>query len=245
MELTEIQKKDLQKYSLLLNSLNEEDGISWSRNYYDGEWEDDLGGPFYNGKYTDEPSFIPKSIEELFDNIVEGFDTSNFYDEMYDNETGTLYFEINAQDRQVVVTYEYPELNSEETSVTKTFVDLVNIPNPWYSQNNPNKRERFLDKEFINELKTKYGNEILLTYEGGGDEGWINDFMETDKGEVRMDSLLEDISYNVIDLFHGGWENNEGSNGSILINLDDEDITITHNNNYVEEVLKHNFTLNF
>jgi hypothetical protein len=69
--------------------------------------------------------------------------------------------------------------------------------------------------------------------------------METDKGEVRMDSLLEDISYNVIDLFHGGWENNEGSNGSILINLDDEDITITHNNNYVEEVLKHNFTLNF
>jgi hypothetical protein len=164
---------------------------------------------------------------------------------MYDNETGTLYFEINAQDRQVVVTYEYPELNSEETSVTKTFVDLVNIPNPWYSQNNPNKRERFLDKEFINELKTKYGNEILLTYEGGGDDGWINDFMETDKGEVRMDSLLEDISYNVIDLFHGGWENNEGSNGSILINLDDEVITITHNNNYVEEVLKHNFTLNF
>ena len=50
MELTEKQKKDLNGFSLILNSLNMEDGVEWYYRYY-GEWEDDEpNGPHYNNR---------------------------------------------------------------------------------------------------------------------------------------------------------------------------------------------------
>ena len=50
MELTEKQKKDLNSFSLILNSLNMEDGVEWYYRYY-SEWEDDEpNGPYYNNR---------------------------------------------------------------------------------------------------------------------------------------------------------------------------------------------------
>ena len=87
MELTEKQKKDLNSFSLILNSLNMEDGVEWSYRYYD-EWQDDEPyGPFYNNRDVgSELNFLPGSIGELFEEIKENFDTGNFYNEYYDNE---------------------------------------------------------------------------------------------------------------------------------------------------------------
>ena len=92
MELTEKQKKDLNSFSLILNSLNMEDGVEWYYRYY-GEWEDDEpNGPHYNNRdVSSELNFLPGSIGELFEEIKENFDTGNFYNEYYDNENGNLF----------------------------------------------------------------------------------------------------------------------------------------------------------
>ena len=50
MKLDEKQIKDLNKFSLVLNSLNLEDGVNWFYRGYDGYFEP-LNGPFYNGKH--------------------------------------------------------------------------------------------------------------------------------------------------------------------------------------------------
>ena len=78
MQLTEKQIQDLTKYSKLLNSLNMEDGVSWYYQCYDGEFES-LSGPIHRGRNVgDELSFLPGSIEEVFENIKDNFDTGNF-----------------------------------------------------------------------------------------------------------------------------------------------------------------------
>jgi hypothetical protein len=69
MELTEKQIQDLKKYSKLLNSLNMEDGVTWYYQCYDSEFES-LYGPVHGGRnVSDELSFLPGSIEELFETI--------------------------------------------------------------------------------------------------------------------------------------------------------------------------------
>jgi len=84
MKLDEKQIKDLNKFSLVLNSLNLEDGVNWFYRCYDGYFEP-LDGPYYNGKHADELGFLPESIEEIFETIKDNFDTGNFYNDYYDN----------------------------------------------------------------------------------------------------------------------------------------------------------------
>jgi hypothetical protein len=36
----------------------------------------------------------------------------------------------------------------------------------------------------------------------------------------------------MIDLYHGGWENNEGADGTVLINLETKDVSIYHTQYY-------------
>ena len=50
MELTDKQKHDLRRFSLILNSLNMEDGVEWTYRHYD-EWESDYpDGPYYRNR---------------------------------------------------------------------------------------------------------------------------------------------------------------------------------------------------
>jgi hypothetical protein len=244
MQLTEEQIKELKKYSLVLNALNLEDGVKWGYVDSDDGWEE-LDGPYYNSKYVGELNFLPKKIEELFEEIKDNFDEDNFYNYDIGNYYGELYFNIVANKKELVVNYTNYGMNTEETSFTKTFQELADQPNPWYNQNAEKPGTKLLDPEYVNELKSKYGDEIELTYEGGGDNGWVNDQMETSNGVFNVNSEIEDMTYRIIDLFHGGWENNEGSNGIITFQLTDGTITLTHYMNYEQENDNHYMTLNF
>jgi hypothetical protein len=243
MQLTEEQIKELKKYSLVLNALNLEDGVKWDNRYYD-EWEG-LDGPYYGSGYVSELNFLPKKIEDLFEEITDNFDTDVFYNDYYGTYTGSLYFNIVANKKELVVTYTNYDMNTEVTSFTKTFQELVDQPNPWWNQNVEKPGIKLLDPEYINELKNTYGDEIDITYEGGGDEGWLNDQMETSNGVFNVNRELEEMMYRIIDLFHAGWGNNEGSNGTITLQLTDRTITLTHHMNYEEENDNHFLTLNF
>lgn len=243
MQLTEDQIKDLKKYSLVLNALNLEDGVKWYYRYYD-EWEE-LDGPYYGSNYVNELNFLPKKIEELFEEIRDNFDSDNFYNDHYGTYNGSLDFNIVANDNKIVINYTNYEMETEETSFTKTFKELVDQPNPWYNQNAEKPGIKLLNPEYVNELKSTYGDNIEVTYEGSGDEGWVNNQMETSNGVFDINGDLEEMMYRILDLFHGGWENNEGSNGTISLNFNDGIISMTHYNNYEQENDYHYMTLNF
>jgi hypothetical protein len=250
MELTDKQKNDLKRFSLILNSLNMEDGVEWYYRYY-GEWEDDEPmGPFYNrggnfgGKdVSSELNFLPGSIGELFKEIKENFDTGNFYNEHYDNENGTLTFIINAEKKEIIINYDYYDMITEESNIEKNFLDLSNVAAGWRGEERAVKK--ISDPAIVEELKSVYGESCICVYDGGGDSGWVQDMVESSKGSKGLNQQLESICYDLLELYYGGWEINEGSSGSINYNFQEQKVMMTHYQNIESTEEEHYMTLKF
>jgi len=193
MELTEKQKKDLNSFSLILNSLNMEDGVEWYYRYY-GEWEDDEPyGPYYNNRdVSSELNFLPGSIGELFEEIKENFDTGNFYNEYYDNENGTLTFIVNAEKKEIIINYDYYDMITEESNIEKNFSDFSNVTASWRGEERTVKT--LTNQNVVNELIKQYGSFCKLRYDGGGDSGWIENEIETENGITEIKKEVNHIN---------------------------------------------------
>jgi len=235
MELTDKQKNDLKRFSLILNSLNMEDGVEYVYRHYD-EWEGyEPEGPYYGNKNVkDELDFMPESIGPLFEEIKDNFDTDLFYNDYYDNYTGGLQIYVNAEKKMLIVKYYYYTMINEDSRIEKSFKDLSEMSNPWRSGEKEVKK--LTNENFLNEMKEEYGSYVEMSYDGSGDSGWIQDQVDSDKGSKGMTNELENIAYEALELFHAGWEINEGSSGNIKFNFEDQTLTITHYQNIEDEV---------
>lgn len=243
MQLTEKQIQDLKKYSKLLNSLNMEDGVSWYYQCYDGEFEK-LYGPIYRGRnVSDELPFLPGSIEEVFETIRDNFDTGNFYNDYYDNENGALTFRINANGNEIDVMYDYYEINTEDSHIEKDFSDFSDVRPSWGGDDREVKK--LSDPAIVEELKSVYGDSCRCSYDGSGDSGWVQDMVDSSKGSKGLNEQLEYICYDLLELYYGGWEINEGSNGSIDFNFEDQTVELNHSQNVEDNVDEHYMTLKF
>ena len=243
MELTEKQIQDLKKYSKLLNSLNMEDGVTWYYQCYDGEFES-LYGPIHGGRnVSDELSFLPGSIEEFFETIRDNFDTGNFYNDYYDNENGTLTFTIIPERNEIDVMYDYYTVSTEDSHIEKDFSDFSDMRPGW--RGDYREAKKLSDPTIVEELKSVYGDSCRCSYDGSGDSGWVNDEVRCSKGRLKLNEQLEYICYDLLELYYGGWEINEGSNGSIDFNFVDQTVELNHNQNVEENVDEHYMTWKF
>jgi hypothetical protein len=87
------------------------------------------------------------------------------------------------------------------------------------------------EKEILNDLGI---TSISVKYDGYGDSGDIEDTGETNNGDtVTISDSLLTVLYNRLSDAYGGWENNEGSYGTI--DMTNDEITIGHI--WKEEVL--------
>jgi len=234
MKLTQQQIKDLKRYSLLLHANNLEDGLTWSIQYFDGDGFQELEGPYYNGRNSDHLGVTPKSIEELFKNYSNQFNTDEFYNEEFGNEDGSLSFTIYADRQEIVIDRNYRTRESEKTEDRVSF-DQINSTEPHWWGRNDREREikKLTDDNYINKLIGEYGNTISVTYDGGGDEGWLDNNMDTEKqGFVTVPTQLEDMLFEIIDIYHSGYENNEGGYGVITLDLVNKYCNIDHTTYY-------------
>jgi hypothetical protein len=244
MEPTEKQIKDLKMFSKLLNSLNMEDGVTWYYQCYEGEFEP-LYGPTYHGRgnISDELTFLPGSIEEFFETIRDNFDTGNFYNEYYDTENGSLTFTIYANRNELDVMYDYYQVNTEESHIEKEFSYFSDSTPTWRGHERDAKK--LSDPAVVEELKSEYGDSCNCTYDGSGDSGWVSDEVRCSKGRLKLNEQLERICYDLLELYYGGWEINEGSNGSIDFNFEDQIVDLYHNQNVEENIDEHYMTWKF
>jgi hypothetical protein len=86
-----------------------------------------------------------------------------------------------------------------------------------------------------------------MRFDGGGDSGYLADG-ENDAGDqVDIPSVFEDLGYKLLEDYFGGWEINEGSYGSIVIDFSDpENVTAVIEMNMNEEsseYYEYNFTV--
>jgi len=244
MELTDKQKNDLKRFSLILNSLNMEDGVEYVYRHYD-EWEGyEPEGPYYGNKNVkDELDFIPGSIGPLFEEIKDNFDTDLFYNDYYDNYSGGLQIYVNAEKKMLIVKYYYYSMNEEEHKINKSFVELSQITNQW--RRGEEEVKKLADENFLNEMKNLYGSYVEITYDGSGDSGYINNDVESETGREELAASFEDIAYECLEIYFAGWEINEGSSGKMKFDFDNQTLSIYHYQNIEEENEEHYKTFSF
>ena len=84
-------------------------------------------------------------------------------------------------------------------------------------------------REFLDEIKA---TSATISYNGGGDSGYIEGTYESEKGSGDVPATIEDICYSLLEEY-GGWEINEGSQGTIVFTKDE--IEVNHEWNTEED----------
>jgi hypothetical protein len=235
MELTPKQIKELKRYSLILQANNLEDGLTWRNDYWEGDGFQELDGPFYDGRNSEQPGSTQSiSIEKLFNEYTDNFDTDEFYNEEYGYEEGSLLFTIYADRQEIVIDRIYKTRESEETENRVSFNQMTSAEQHWWGRNDREREiKKLTDDNYVNQLIEEYGNTISVTYEGGGDDGWVNDNMDTEKlGSVEVPPTIETMIYEIINIYHSGYENNEGGEGTITLDLANRYANINHSSYY-------------
>jgi len=92
---------------------------------------------------------------------------------------------------------------------------------------------------YIIKKKFKKYETIKMTYEGGGDSGWIDSEVLLDgkkkyklDDNKKVDKMLEDVAYELLSDLYGAWGNDEGGNGSIIFDLKKEIVDTNHTSYY-------------
>jgi hypothetical protein len=111
-----------------------------------------------------------------------------------ENEEGDEYYRVNIEfrvDTKTMVIGSEVTVNSEEDAGDE------------YELNNDKDVDSFLDETGLESISIKY--------EGGGDDGYLEDKGEGDDGEdYELSAGVRDVAYNYLTQSFGGWENNEG-----------------------------------
>jgi len=165
-------------------------------------------------KHSINPS---KEIYDYFSEILE-----DEY-EIDDNDRH-FYFDIilDTEKNEIIITGTRYYSESDGQGGTYTFDEL------------PEGSEMDIVKKKFKKYKT-----IQMTYEGGGDSGWIDSEVLLDgkkkyklDDNKKADKMLEDVAYELLSDLHGAWGNDDGGNGTIIFNLKEGVVDNSHNSYY-------------
>jgi hypothetical protein len=145
---------------------------------------------------------IPSNFLPLFDMIIEVYGKRIW--EESENEEGDEYYRVNIEfrvDTKTMIIGSEVTVNGEEDAGDE------------YELKNDKDVDSFLDETGLESISIKY--------EGGGDDGYLEDKGEGDDGEeYELSAGVRDVAYNYLTQSFGGWENNEGARGEIIITKD-------------------------
>lgn len=144
-------------------------------------------------------------MEELFKTYY-----SEYISDYSGNDADEYYFvkiKIRPHTKQILVGVDWAEQTSEEYNSSVAFKDDSSIP------------------EFMNGINC---DELRINFNGSGDDGYIDGYGEDENGNQHQlnDSVEEEI-YLALDNGFGGWENNQGASGNMVIDMDTQEIKIS------------------
>ena len=218
-------KKELVKFNLYLRAIMDENKIHWEY-YYDGNDGGfyDSYGPYVGYQYDGQIDLKNHIIEFLTDKTQELEKQQE--DHMYHltscdlcNERGSMHVHYSPVTSTLGYNFYYTEKDSHQYEQIKSFEELSRM-DTWLGSNIVYKKLN--DDEFVKQLieNNNGTTKFEMTYQGYGDSGYIED--------NKYSSDIEQLGYEIIELFYSGWENNEGADGTILIDCDDKKVILNH-----------------
>lgn len=152
-------------------------------------------------------------ISDLIEYIISGTEMLDYYD--YEGN-GTLIFEIDVNERKLKIDGYHKEYSTNDSSYD------------WSEKDGD--FDGVLDEVFSD----LGGDTAIVTFEGGGDSGFIDDNMEViGVGNRPVPKTLEDWCYGQIP---SGWEINEGSQGRFIVNSMKKIIELEYGENVEDEL---------
>lgn len=222
MKLSVEQYKKLQRFANFLISEDHE-SIDWVTYIYEYGEMDSPYGPYGQGRPIDGlNSFrdVISILELVMEKTLNNLDFSDHMDCDECNGNGTVNISFYPETLKMGFELEVGITVTHPTVESKTFKELANFRPDIYGDRY-DKMKKLNDPNFINEYP-ELGPELEVNYDGGGDDGYIQD-------EEYIPTIFTDISYEILNAFYGGWELNEGSQGTILYDFRNKKVSIHHN----------------
>ena len=182
------------------------------------DWQDDN---WYSRQVSRSIESYDK-IDDLIEKLVDDDSIINHFNECDGSQR--IEVEIDCKER-ILSIHAYETVYGSEPHGSR--YDLEDIESEFGEETLKAVEELF---ELIN------GREGRVDFSGGGDDGYIEDFMVIDGNQEDLPKLIEDMLYSMISSNYAGWENNEGAQGSWLFDSSEKTILFDFNYNTEEEV---------
>jgi hypothetical protein len=172
---------------------------------------------------------IPNKLFDFLDNFFD-----NIKDEVLDS------LETSDESRATV--------SCEYSTRDKTFTIDESIQTMGYESYN---QEFEIDEKELLEDMVQWKEEgklkISVDFNGGGDSGYIDEVGLINDGNDKYDlsAVWETKLYNILEKNHGGWEINEGSEGTFIIDNENQIIELDFRMNVEESSTGHEFKHQF
>jgi hypothetical protein len=224
-------KKELQKFNLYCRATMDDRDINWDF-YYDEE-----DGGLYDSWSSFKGIGYTGDISYYFDAILK--DIEDEYNDILDSETDcddcTGRANLAIKYSPVTSTFEiFTTIYTNHTQYTetnKTFEELSKEPRPWYLNDRERLYQKLNNDDFVQSLIDENDGEtdFEMNFDGYGDSGSIED--------GNYSANIENLGYEMLDLFAAGFENNEGGNGTIYFDLENKKMNLEYNQNYEESFI--------
>lgn len=172
---------------------------------------------YYFSPYTERGSIeIPPAISNYLDNLYEEISNMNIESD-----------EDNVNYSTIDVTFDFED-DVFRILLTDYVYDTQGFSTESELDNNDEIEKEII--ETLNQWLSEGYKFVKVDYSGGGDSGYIESNGYTDDGDVNIQipAGLEDYIYQMLESNYGGWEINEGSQGTFLIDTVQKTITLEH-----------------
>ena len=226
-QVTPEQLKSLKLFSIYLQSYGAETATkTYSIEYCDVDWEDEQ----FQSPQTNISIETYAKIDEVLKEIVE---TNNLIEEATTDcdLRGQLTIRIDCNERTLEAYAMQWEYSTQDSSDSKTLKEIS---------------EEY-DEETYNEVLRLFeqigeNGEGIIQFQGGGDDGEIENDITINGSSERVPKLIEDMVYEWLMNTGIDWYNNEGGQGSFIFIPNNGEIILEIGQNYEEDV---NTPLNF
>jgi len=243
IKLTDEQKKIINRYNLYLMAVVGDSGIFWDGYISEDDGLYDIEGPHSRRYDTSDDIDREGNGAILLNDIISEFiknEEDNFISYLFCDDCtgyGSINVKYSPMDSKIKIFLNITTRDSQETENFMTFDNLKNeTQNQWGTKYEYLKK--LGDPKFIEKMKKDYGNTLEITYYGGGDSGQINSYGDSETSSVQINEDIESTGYEIIDLYHSGWENNEGGDGRIKFDFEEGTVMLSHNMNYEDEFVQ-------
>jgi len=219
-------KKELQKFNLYCRATMDDRDISWDYSY-----DEEEGGLYLNWSDFSRMDMIG-GIQDYFDEIINYIEKE--YDDILLSET-----DCDSCTGRAALTIKYTPLTStfevttviytqgvNNNNITKSFDELSKEPRPWYLSDKERLYQKLNDDSFITSIIDENDGEtdFEMNFSGYGDSGSIDD--------NHYSPDIENLGYEMLDLYAAGFENDEGGEGTIYFDFDSKKMNLEYYQNY-------------